>query len=138
MVLQVLFFGPENLFEEEPIMKSFEVVSGKLLVSPVTRTLVFSKLPQSTRIWIENVCRWNFNKIISCHFAWPVRAGAADLKNAFGFVFAQENDNPVLSLFKPKAVELPQGDMQVLNVLDGFLKNSGTLYDDPEKSVVSN
>ncbi len=43
---QVLFFGPSDLFEPST---SFSAVVGRLIVSPVVRTLVFSRLPKSTR-----------------------------------------------------------------------------------------
>lgn len=40
MALQVLFFGPENIYD--PI-ESFTAVSNRLVVSPIVRKLVFNK-----------------------------------------------------------------------------------------------
>lgn len=51
MVLQILFLGPSNLLEPNA---SFAQMSQKLIVSPIVKTLVFSKVP-------EKVCscdRW--------------------------------------------------------------------------------
>ncbi|XP_010434985.1 PREDICTED: uncharacterized protein LOC104717959 isoform X2 [Camelina sativa] len=43
MVLQILFLGPSNLLEPNA---SFAKMSQKLIVSPIVKTLVFSKVPE--------------------------------------------------------------------------------------------
>lgn len=43
MVLQILFLGPSNLLEPNA---TFEQMSQKLIVSPIVKTLVFSKVPE--------------------------------------------------------------------------------------------
>lgn len=43
MVLQILFLGPSNLLEPKA---SFAQMSQKLIVSPIVKTLVFSKVPE--------------------------------------------------------------------------------------------
>ncbi|XP_027358057.1 uncharacterized protein LOC113867163 isoform X2 [Abrus precatorius] len=43
MVLQILFLGPSNLLEPNA---SFAQMSQKLIVSPIVKTLVFSKVPE--------------------------------------------------------------------------------------------
>jgi hypothetical protein len=43
MVLQILFLGPSNLLEPTA---SFAQMSQKLIVSPIVKTLVFSKVPE--------------------------------------------------------------------------------------------
>ncbi|KAJ7002375.1 hypothetical protein NC653_012434 [Populus alba x Populus x berolinensis] len=43
MVLQILFLGPSNLLEPNT---SFAQMSQKLIVSPIVKTLVFSKVPE--------------------------------------------------------------------------------------------
>lgn len=50
MVLQILFLGPSNLLEPTA---SFEQMSQKLIVSPIVRTLVFSKVPEKVCILQE-------------------------------------------------------------------------------------
>jgi hypothetical protein len=42
MVLQILFLGPSDLLEPQ---QSFATMSMKLIVSPIVKTLVFSKEP---------------------------------------------------------------------------------------------
>lgn len=46
MVLQILFLGPSNLLEPNA---SFSQMSQKLIVSPIVKTLVFSKVPEKVR-----------------------------------------------------------------------------------------
>lgn len=43
MVLQILFLGPSDLLEPK---QSFAAMSKKLIVSPIVKTLVFSKEPE--------------------------------------------------------------------------------------------
>lgn len=43
MVLQILFLGPSNLLEPNA---SFSQMSQKIIVSPIVKTLVFSKVPE--------------------------------------------------------------------------------------------
>ncbi|KAM3411731.1 hypothetical protein ACQJBY_003409 [Aegilops geniculata] len=47
MVLQILFLGPSNLLEPNA---SFAQMSQKLIVSPIVKTLVFSKVPEKVCI----------------------------------------------------------------------------------------
>ncbi|XVF14353.1 hypothetical protein REPUB_Repub09cG0051800 [Reevesia pubescens] len=69
MVLQILFFGPSNLLEPNA---SFAQMSQKLIVSPIIKTLVFSKVPDRVRDWIDGIARdWKFKRIIPAHFAGP-------------------------------------------------------------------
>lgn len=46
MVLQILFLGPSNLLEPNA---TFTQMSQKLIVSPIVKTLVFSKVPE--KVW---------------------------------------------------------------------------------------
>lgn len=47
MVLQILFLGPSNLLEPKA---SFAQMSQKLIVSPIVKTLVFSKVPEKVSL----------------------------------------------------------------------------------------
>lgn len=49
MVLQILFLGPSNLLEPNA---SFSQMSQKLIVSPIVKTLVFSKVPEKAS-WMK-------------------------------------------------------------------------------------
>ncbi|EKX42545.1 hypothetical protein GUITHDRAFT_54562, partial [Guillardia theta CCMP2712] len=90
--LMSCFLGP-------PYVPSFDVIAGKLFVSPVVRTFIYERTPDETRDWIQRICQWRFRKIIPAHLDAPVAAGPADLKEAFKF------------LDVPTSNPLPDGDM---------------------------
>eukprot|EP00803_Ostreobium_quekettii_P006277 evm.model.scf_3018.1 EVM.evm.TU.scf_3018.1 scf_3018:3596-7346(+) len=145
IVLLVLYFGPFDLLEPEP---SYRAVAGKLIVSPVLRVLVYSRIPQAVTRWIDEICRdWKFTQIISCHLAAPVAAGPKDLKRAFRFSYLQveeakrakaaKSGNPLAGLLpksaeNPVAADLPPKDFGSLNELDDFLKSQNLVYSDLE------
>jgi hypothetical protein len=55
---------------------SFDALSQRLLVGPVVRTLVYSKIPNTVCDWVDSMCQdWRFERIIPAHFSAPVRAG---------------------------------------------------------------
>ncbi|KAE8697480.1 T4P13.26 protein isoform 2 [Hibiscus syriacus] len=84
MVLQILLLGPSNLLEPKA---SFAQMSQKFIVSPIVKTLVFSKVPEKVRDWIDGIARdWKFKRIIPAHFTGPIKAGRAELLAAFAFL----------------------------------------------------
>ncbi|CAL5185939.1 unnamed protein product [Lathyrus oleraceus] len=134
MVLQILFLGPSNLLEPNA---SFEQMSEKLIVSPIVKTLVFSKVPEKVRDWVYSISRdWKFRRIIPAHFAAPINASRSDFRAAFGFLDEFLDDRydtwPSLSLLfssiKGKAASyFPPDDMRTLSSLDQFLVSVGAV-----------
>lgn len=55
MVLQILFLGPSNLLEPNA---SFAQMSQKLIVSPIVKTLVFSKVPEKVKSPTVSPCTY--------------------------------------------------------------------------------
>jgi hypothetical protein len=85
MSLLVLYFQPFDLLTPQ---KSFEAISEKLIVGPVVRTLVYSKIPRAVTRWVDNIVRdWKFERVVPCHFAGPVKAGPAEFREAFDFCY---------------------------------------------------
>ncbi|BDA42088.1 hypothetical protein COCOBI_02-8900 [Coccomyxa sp. Obi] len=133
MALQILYFVPYNLLQPAA---SFAAVSGKLLVSPVLKKLVFLNSRDETRRWVEDITNsWEFRRIIPAHFAAPVQATPQDFRAAFAFVYteakaAQPRKGGLLGqLFgKPRAVtEFPADDMRALDGLERILRQAGVL-----------
>jgi hypothetical protein len=78
MALQVLFFVPADLVRPEAAFRRY---SGKLIVSPVLRKLVFGNAVLATRAWVDDIASsWDFRRIIPCHFDAPIAARPADLR----------------------------------------------------------
>uniref|UniRef100_A0ACD5U1U3 Uncharacterized protein n=1 Tax=Avena sativa TaxID=4498 RepID=A0ACD5U1U3_AVESA len=134
MVLQILFLGPSNLLEPNA---SFAQMSQKLIVSPIVKTLVFSKVPEKVRDWVDRIAAdWPFRRIIPAHFQAPINASRSDFLAAFAFLddFLPERPaaSPGLSLlftsFMGKAASyFPPDDMKTLSSLDDFLVSVGAV-----------
>ncbi|XP_021769921.1 uncharacterized protein LOC110734179 [Chenopodium quinoa] len=134
MVLQILFLGPSNLLEPNA---TFTQMSQKLIVSPIVKTLVFSKVPEKVRDWIDRIARdWKFQRIIPAHFAAPIKASRSEFLAAFSFLDdllgEQYVTRPSLSLlfasFMGKAANyFPPDDMITLSSLDEFLVSVGAV-----------
>ncbi|XP_020578668.1 uncharacterized protein LOC110023538 [Phalaenopsis equestris] len=134
MVLQILFLGPSNLLEPAA---TFSQISRKLIVSPIVKTLVFSKVPEKVRDWIDRIAAdWPFRRIIPAHFAAPVNAGRSDLLAAFAFLDELLDDRLVArpsislifaSIMGKAASYFPPDDMKTLSSLDNFLVSVGAV-----------
>lgn len=134
MVLQILFLGPSNLLEPNA---SFAQMSQKLIVSPIVKTLVFSKVPEKVRDWTNSIARdWKFRRIIPAHFAAPINAGRSEFLAAFGFLDDLLGEKyvtrPSLSLvfaylMGKAASYFPPDDMRTLSSLDQFLVSVGAV-----------
>jgi len=95
--LLVSYFFPEH---EEPDPSKFGVVtwtegwhnnfkalSGRVLVPPVVRTLLYAQDPKRVREWVERVSkRWEFEQIVPAHFDAPIKATPAEFSQAFAFL----------------------------------------------------
>ncbi|KAK2993947.1 hypothetical protein RJ640_025622 [Escallonia rubra] len=146
MVLQILFLGPSNLLEPKA---SFAQMSQKLIVSPIVKTLVFSKVPEKAiftplsplnfqvRDWIDSITRdWRFKRVIPAHFAAPINASRSDFLAAFAFLDDLLGERYVTrpslsllfaSLMGKAASYFPPDDMQTLSSLDQFLVSIGAV-----------
>ncbi|ERN10317.1 hypothetical protein AMTRI_Chr10g880 [Amborella trichopoda] len=134
MVLQILFLGPSNLLEPNA---SFAQMSQKLIVSPIVKTLVFSKVPEKVWDWIDYIAKnWRFKRIIPAHFTAPVAATRSDFLTAFGFLDELLGEpyvsRPSLSLLFTSlmgkaASYFPPDDMKTLSSLDEFLVSVGAV-----------
>ncbi|KAF8096839.1 hypothetical protein N665_0299s0003 [Sinapis alba] len=137
MVLQILFLGPSNLLEPNA---SFAQMSQKLIVSPIVKTLVFSKVPEKVRDWIDEIASdWRFKRIIPAHFEAPINAGRSEFLAAFGFLDdllgeRYVNRPPSLSILftslmgkAAAASYFPPDDMRTLSSLDQFLVSVGAV-----------
>ena len=86
---------------------------GRLFVAPILQTLILNRAPKETINWAEKVAKWDFNKIIPCHFSAPIEATPNDFRQAFSFL--EKHSNNVL----------PQEDFQVLKDIDAKLNKLG-------------
>lgn len=67
------------------------LVSAPVLVNPLLRYVVYSRCPQETKAWVENVAKWPFKRIIAAHLESPFPCGPQDFLRAFGFLFGKKS-----------------------------------------------
>jgi hypothetical protein len=59
---------------------------------PILRALVDTRAPDTVREWIqEQTTQWNFDRILTSHFASPIQAGPANVRAAFAYLFDSED-----------------------------------------------
>lgn len=137
MALQILYIVPGDL--RDPTA-GFKAVANKLIVGPILKTLVFSTEPDASREWIDSICRdWPFSRIIPAHFSAPIKAGPAEFKAAFGFLYdGVKEEKPAGGLFAglfggrsgilgKKGVQYPAEDIKALDSAKEFLVKVGAV-----------
>lgn len=84
MCLQVLFLGPA-------LPSTFELISKKLVVSPVLRTLTLKRVLPYVKDFAADVCKtWpDIQGFLACHYSGRVGASTRDFRRAFGFAFVE-------------------------------------------------
>lgn len=97
MVLQILFLGPSNLLEPNA---SFSQMSQKLIVSPIVKTLVFSKVPEKAS-W--SIVYMQFIHAVNLHLQSIIHLhvkslASAYLLNLLGYSFLA--DSPSAATYK--------------------------------------
>lgn len=66
---------------------NFNALSGRLLVPPVVRTLIYAQDPARVQEWVDRVAkRWQFEQIIPAHFEAPISATPKEFEKAFRFL----------------------------------------------------
>ena len=97
--------------------KAFDVLrgEGRLLVAPILQTLILNRAPELTLKWAKAIAKWNFIRIIPCHFAAPVTTTPQEFLQAFAFLDPKGNYTN----------DLPAADLVTLNKIDTFLYKPG-------------
>lgn len=139
MALQILYIVPGDLRDPS---KGFKAIANRLIVGPILKTLVFSTEPKLSKEWIDSICRdWKFKQIVPAHFQAPIRAGPADLKAAFSFLYRNDaasgsssDANFLQRIFRgggsnknSKGELYPEEDIAALNSARKFLVNAGVV-----------
>jgi Domain of unknown function (DUF4336) len=102
--------------------QSFQAIQnqGRPFVAPILQQLILNRNPTHTLAWVERVATWDFQTIISCHFAAPIAAGREDWRQAFAFLTTGR--------------QLPATDFALLEQIDRTLCWAGILPS-PEPSL---
>ncbi|MEA5595043.1 DUF4336 domain-containing protein [Rivularia sp. UHCC 0363] len=87
--------------------------NGRLFVAPILQTLILNRAPAETIAWADKIAKWNFKRIIPCHFDAPIKATPDQFRQAFSFL--EKHSNNVL----------PQEEFQLLEEIDATLNKLG-------------
>jgi Domain of unknown function (DUF4336) len=109
------FFGLYPFHWQAHWPNSFAAIAnqGRPLVAPILQQLILNRSPAQTLAWVDQVARWNFQKIISCHLAAPIAANHDDFRQAFAFLTTGR--------------QLPAADFALLEKIDAVLSQTGIL-----------
>lgn len=121
--LQALYFGPNDLLSPE---ESWKDISNRLIVAPVVGTLVYENVPQPVNEWARRVAKWDFNRIVPCHFDAPIRANSRDFLSAFSFLPSSRPEKAT----GRGGQYYPSEDMILLRGVADFLLNTGVIFTD--------
>jgi hypothetical protein len=111
------YFGLFPFQWREDWQQCFNSLSGKgrLFVAPILQTLILNRSPQQVLQWANAIAKWNFQRIIPCHFNAPIMADNQEFRQAFSFL--ESSTNP----FVTKTYPLPEIEFQVLKQIDKIL-----------------
>ncbi|MDJ0635627.1 MAG: DUF4336 domain-containing protein [Xenococcaceae cyanobacterium MO_188.B29] len=111
------YFGLFPFQWQEDWYKCFSALrgDGRLFVAPILQTLILNREPKATLKWVEQVASWNFQRILPCHMASPIKTEPIQFCQAFSFL--QQYSASIL-------YSLPEEDFQVLREIDKSLYKS--------------
>lgn len=87
------------------------------MVAPILRELLLNRQPEVVLDWVAKVSRWNFKRVIPCHFENNVKATNREFYEAFNFLRGA----------KEKKIPNPD-DCSLLSRASVLLQNLGVLY----------
>ena len=108
---------------KEDWKRSFDALrgNGRPFVAPILQTLILDQSPQTVLDWAERVSRWQFERIISCHFDAPFPATPQQFRQAFSIL--KPSAQPVQ--FGSESHALPAADVQFIIKLEETLDKLG-------------
>ena len=103
-----------------------------MFVAPILQTLILSQAPRTVLDWADKVAKWDFQRIVPCHFDSPIEAGPRQFRQAFAFLEKQSSTE--VSSFGRENHLLPQEDFEFLKELEGSLTKMGIAKPPKEKA----
>lgn len=78
----------------------YEALADRLVRAPILRAVVDARAPNAVRDWIleqttpvttdDGVRKWDYDRIITSHFASPIAATPADVRACFAYLFQDD------------------------------------------------
>jgi hypothetical protein len=89
----------------------FRALEGRLSRAPILRAFTDARDPDAVRKWIRQVSNYDFDRILTSHFASPIAAIPQDFVDAFSYLDGQTQNLPKIAC----------QDWQLLNGLNQFI-----------------
>lgn len=68
----------------------FAKITNRLVRAPILRGFNDARGAKETKAWIEDIAVWDFDRIITSHFASPISARPGDFLDTFAYLFDDE------------------------------------------------
>jgi hypothetical protein len=101
----------------------YEVLVNRLVRAPILRAVVDARAPNEVRDWIEKQTKWDFDRILTSHFASPIEATPADLRASFDYLF--EEDVGKLQSPSSRLPRIACQDWELLDSINQFIAKTG-------------
>ena len=70
-------------------------VEGRLLRAPILRAFADARAPDEVREWVASIAKWDFRRVLTAHFASPVKATPSDFAAAFAYLDGPQKDERI-------------------------------------------
>jgi hypothetical protein len=111
--------SPETL-DLDLYYPGFDAIRNRLIRAPILRGFTDARAPAETRAWIDtitNTAGWKYDRIVTCHFASPIAATPAMVRNTFSFLEEDGTSNKNFRSEPPIACQ----DWELLNTLNDVI-----------------
>ena len=62
----------------------YDAITDKVVRAPILAAFADIRAPSETIAWIDDVCKWPFERVVTSHFASPFAASPSEVRRAFG------------------------------------------------------
>jgi len=127
------YFGLFPFRWKEHWQQSFDALrrGGRPFVAPILQTLILIQAPRQVLDWADRVAKWDFQRIIPCHFDSPIQAGPRQFRQAFSFL--EKYPSVGEGLWGSGGQALPEDDLGFIRELEANLIGWGIATPPKEK-----
>ncbi|KAG7371983.1 protein of unknown function DUF4336 containing protein [Nitzschia inconspicua] len=99
----------------------YEALVDRLVRAPILRAVVDARAPEAVRNWIDKQTdgSWNFDRVLTSHFASPIEATPADVRASFQYLF--EGDIQKLLGTSSRLPPIECQDWELLDSINQFI-----------------
>mmetsp|Transcript_50299 Transcript_50299/g.75136 ORF Transcript_50299/g.75136 Transcript_50299/m.75136 type:complete len:460 (-) Transcript_50299:140-1519(-) len=116
-VLQAVFL-PLRQDSRTGAYPGFEALKNRLVRAPILRAFTDARAPKESREWIGKVASWDFDRVVTSHFASPIAATPSNVQDAFAYLQDGDGEPSLAGLRKEKLPPIACQDWQLLEGLN--------------------